>query len=231
MSIYGELVDGFQIERRIVETINTWKYTYVNEFSRRINLENSLLDDPPPSFELTVPSSVVIAEAVEDTSLGIQYPAVIVLSPGTVGDIARAGDGSYRASWVISIATVLAAAETYAAEDRIKSPPNHRLPRYYCAIWRMLILQQKSLGKVDEGTDDERAFARDVVWLGEDYDVEEEDEPFTVSRVDFEVEIDNVVNWQDGPRNLEEASLENWGRADAVTVNAEPIIPIRRIGG
>lgn len=191
-SIFGPLVGGDAIEAAVVATMKRWLPTYLAELERRT-------DRAPGSL----PSPASWATVNEFSQTGTDPPPWgIVVSPGTVGEPERLGDGSFNVWWGISVAIIVTAESRQAAND---------LAKLYAVAVRAIMLQRPSLGDVAAG----------VEWVAEANAAAPTDylRVGWVTESQFNVRAVGVVNAYGGPAepDLDPADLPQVASAHIAT--------------
>lgn len=121
-----------------------------------------------------------------------QLPAVVVMSPGTIGEPTKDGEGWVYATWRIAVGVVS------TAKDAIHARMNSK---QYAAAVRAILSQRQSLA-IDRYADSHNdAMAVRVDFVAESYDETpiESEETLGVSTVVFDIEVAEVVNIYGGP--------------------------------
>lgn len=200
MSIFGPIIDGHTIEGWATAHLELWLPTYIAEVARQRDVPI------PPN-----PRSYVTVNEF-DRWPEHQIPTCIVVSPGLADQPAKAGDGRYRATWVLGIAIIA------SGRDR---PSTEKLSKMYAAAVRAAIAQHPSLGQ---------SVVRGSQWRDERYTDVPNDDSRTLGsgQVYFYVEVDNVINTTGGPAGPPEdpePPMDEWPVVGDViiTINKEEL--------
>jgi len=158
----------------VLNTLEKWMPTYIQEIERQLNLTLGLF--PPPR----VYSTTNTWHSLPDERL----PMCIALSTGTVTRPRYEGDGTISAWWGIGVG-VAASANT---EEN-----TNLAAKIYGAAVRAILLQQPTLGGMTAGTE----------WIDESYTEvpvpEDERRTIRAAQVIFQVLVDDVVTRFSGP--------------------------------
>ncbi len=174
MSFLGELMIVTNLERGAIEHYKLWEETYLAEIER-------LTDRDARSLHKIRSFSI---KAELDKFPEEQLPAMVVVSPGIVGDtVVKEGDGSYSAQWDLGIA-IVSSARDEAATDNLRA--------YYGATIRAVFLQHPQIGEV--GSVEE--------WVDESYNElpVEADRTVSVVQLLFRVHCEMIVEAAGGTR-------------------------------
>lgn len=181
MSLFGPIVDGDQVEQACLAMLQLRFPTYIDEIAEQRGHEKGrgAYKYPPHKSYSTVNDFHKWPEEV--------LPAVLLISPGMVDEPVRRGNGSYTGVWYIATAVVVSARTEKATRT---------LAMRYGAALRACMLQNKSLEGALGGK------ARVIKWVSEDYDDVDADDSRTLAAAKniFHVQVDDVVNIFDGPR-------------------------------
>lgn len=154
-------------------TLDEWASTYLNEAMRQVGTLNPSLQP----FEDWV-NEPGISAVSSDMS-----PRYIVAVPGTSGPPRRAGDGSYRASWVVTVSIWLYGPDYQTTEDYLG---------YYLTALREAVMQHGGLGSLGATTE----------WAGDRYAPAGAPSAFHswgVATLNFVVTVDGMLNAYNGP--------------------------------
>lgn len=170
--IFGPLFVPKRLEKAALLTLYEWLPTYMEQVR--------LAEEYGPIRGIR---SWLVLSDVQDRFVEDQLPALTVESPGTRDEPEAKGDGSISAEWDLGVVIEFAAPNLGEAREIAQM--------FSTAIWGVL-LQRRGLGDLE---------AAGVRWLGAEMDVVEGPQSrtrFVVANA-FAVDIDDVVNWQDGP--------------------------------
>lgn len=176
MSIFGQMLDGAQVEETVESFLKRWLPTYLAQIAEDRGLARNAIA-PPVSWQNTPEFTLT-----EST----QLPAILVITAGISGQPVRHGDGSYSATWIVGIGVVV----TAGGPDPARA--TSRLAKRYGAAIRTLMLQHASL---------ESSNVEGVTWEDENYDDIPTDQRRSLAsaRLVFSIEFRDVLNALDGP--------------------------------
>jgi hypothetical protein len=137
----GPMISAYDVERAALDTLRKWIDTYLGEAeAQHGRARNSL---PRPRSYTTSNS---FDKWPED-----QLPCVLLVSPGILEPPQARGDGAIFAVFSLGVAAIVSTAQMADTEELAKL--------YVCAL-RTCLIQQRSLGGCESGTE----------WLDETYD-------------------------------------------------------------
>lgn len=167
---YGSMFIAHQIELNVETLVLERLDMYMAEIQRQLGLSDDY-------FPHIAKGNIVSVSDIDDAKPGGHFPEITIVSPGTVGDPERFGNGLYRAKWGFGLVVRHEAPTQTHARQNSES---------YVAALRSLILQNKSLIGI----------AIDTKWKGEAYDETPVDTSRTVgvALLRFETTIDSVVD-------------------------------------
>lgn len=176
MSIYGQIIDGSQVEDIVTNFLKRWLPQYVAQVADDRGLERDAIPAPKTWANTTEFN-------LDETT---QLPAILIITNGLAERPQRFGDGSFNAKYVIGIAVVVSA----GGDDPARA--TSRLAKRYAAALHTLMLQQSAL---------ESDLVAGVSWDDESYDdvPSEQGRSLASVRAVFTIEIRNVLNANDGP--------------------------------
>jgi hypothetical protein len=171
-SIFGRIVSGDDVEQWCVDLFVRWMGTYLSEVERQHGLTAGSWARPR-----TFRRSLSLDKWPED-----QLPAVVLVSTGLATPPVKAGDGKFRARWLMGLVVICSARTEELSHD---------MARHYCAAIRTLLEQRPSLDGYADG----------VQWLDESYnDLNFDDSrSLCTGRAVFAVEVDDVMSANSGP--------------------------------
>jgi hypothetical protein len=179
-SIFGEIIDGAQVEDIVENFLQRWLPIYLAELadqrgeSRDIWLQEGPQGNWPPSW-----SRKAQFDYTEETRL----PAIITISAGIAGPPFHEGDGTYHATWMIGVAVLVSAKDQESTNLLVK--------RYGAAI-RWMFIQHPSL---------EDPNVEGATWEDEAYDDigVVQNRTLASARMVFSIQMKNVANSLAGP--------------------------------
>jgi hypothetical protein len=172
-SPWGPFLGPAQVRQAVKATLDKWATTYVHEAIRQVGT----LDPPLQAFEDWINEPGITA-----MNPGMS-PRYIVAVPGTSGIPRRAGNGSYRGSWVVTVTLWLYGTDYQTTEDYLG---------YYLTALREALVQNGTLGGVAESTE----------WESDRYAPAGAPTAFHswgVATLNFVVTIDGMLNAFTGP--------------------------------
>jgi hypothetical protein len=180
MTIFGQVIDGSQVEDIVENFLQRWLPVYLAELAeqRALPRDTWLKTGPqgnwPPSW-----SRKSQFDYTEETRL----PSILILSAGLSGPPWKEGDGTYHATWMIGVAALVSAKDQETTDALAK--------RYGAAV-RWLFIQHPSL---------EDANVEGTTWEDEAYDDIGVVQNRTLAsvRLVFSVQLKNVASSLDGP--------------------------------
>jgi hypothetical protein len=175
MSLVGRLKHRGLVEAAVLNTLKDWMPFYIAQMER----ETGRAARDLPQIE-----SWILRPEFEYWPEDLMTPAVVVVSPGLAGDRpAKTGDGYYRATWSVGVATVTEASDQDATNE---------LAGIYGAAVRGALLQRRSL----EGE------MRIADWIDVDTDrIPSEARRTLAAEMNlFTVEMEQIVSVAEGPR-------------------------------
>jgi hypothetical protein len=173
-SKFGDIFDASLLEEAVIQFLDSWFKTYTNEISKQRGYGTGAF--PSPNYWTT--EAAITPDAVKQ----IRYPAVLVISSGTIGSPRPKGDGWYDATYQLGV-TILAQASTDTSARKMAL-------RYGAAV-RAAMLQRQSLG-----TD----FVSGLTWTEErftDFITSKKEAVGSASEV-FNIDVQNIVNRKRG---------------------------------
>jgi hypothetical protein len=180
-NLFGPSLGKYDIEQAVTWTLQKWEVTYLAEIERRWEdmYGDAIVRSLPQIHTWTKRNKL---EVWPEESL----PLLLVVCPGLADEPAKEGRGRYRAKWRVSLA-VIAGADT---EENTQA-----LVNMYGQAFRMLLLQRPSLDNAFNGR------VRGVEWINEQYDELpiETERSTAICRLDFNIEVGDVVSTRDGP--------------------------------
>jgi hypothetical protein len=169
--IFGDIVDADTIEQAAKQTLQAWLPAHLAHQERRRDLQMRSIAHPR--------SWPTVSEF--DPEPHEQLPSIVLVSPGTTGEIHRDGSGRHSATWRLDIIAAVASST---------EPEVRRLAGVYAAAIRGVLVQNPELGGV----------AARTRWMGEDYAVGTTHRgPRAMVEVSFEIDVDDVVDARLGP--------------------------------
>lgn len=198
MTTFGQILTGTDVENAVTEHLKAWSPTYLAELERQSGRD-------PEALPRVKSWNVVPAEPEKWPEN--QLPAVLVISPGLIGEPEEEGDGKTYATWNLSLSAICSAKSG-------KAP--RQLAHLYVAHLRAIMVQRPSISE----------FAQDTQWLGEVYDTVPQELRRTLSGATaaFAVQVPNVIDRYGGPNEpLEEPYEEpsDWPTVEETDVTAE----------
>lgn len=172
MTIFGSIFTAALLEDAAIEHLKAWMPTYLAEMERQNGL------DPESLPMIRSYTTLNEFDAWEEE----QTPAIVVVSPGTIGEPLKEGGGLYRANWALGIGCIV------SARDRVST---NRVAKLYGGAIRAAIMQHESMGGVAEGAE----------WSSERYDdvPSEASRTLAAAQLLFEVEVRSVLDGSAGP--------------------------------
>lgn len=205
MSIFDNITVSDQLEQAVINTLDLWFATYLEEYE----LQAGQIAAPGDPLRHPLPAAYLKSDQLDRESAD-QLPTIVVVSPGLSGRNApmQEGDGSYRVPFSIAVGVFVGSSER---QDTLK------LVREYTAIIRTILLQKQSLG----------GFADGSTWLDESYDDRfnfTDDQTVSAGQVIFEIEVAGVVNRFAGPTGAPSPTQpgSSWPLADTVIAAVKP---------
>lgn len=171
-NIFGPVVTGKDVVDAAVATMKKWCPDYLAEIAEHSGRARGDL----PLFRSYVPM-INLNKFNED-----QVPTCVVIAPGTIDTpVKRAKQVQVR--WGLGVGCVVSGQN---------DENSYELATLYVAAVRMMLLQQKSLG----------GFAEGVNWISERYDAlpDIDSRSFTAGVIQFGVDVNNVVDPTQGPK-------------------------------
>lgn len=175
MSLVGELKHRGLVEAAALKTLKDWMPFYIAQMERETGRDPRQL----PQIK-----SWVLRPDFEYWPEDLKTPAIVVVSPGLVGDRpTKTGDGYYRATWSLGVAAVTEASDQDATNE---------LAGVYGAAVRGALLQRRSLEGEMRITD----------WIDTDTDrIPSEKRRSIAAEMNlFTVEMEQIVSVAEGPR-------------------------------
>ena len=190
--IFGPILDKTDVENAMEEHLRLWLPTYLAELERQKGYEPETIRTPVAWLR-----SNDFSKWPEDHT-----PAILIISPGLVGDPTREGSSVWSAPYGVGVAAVVSS---------IDRDSTRKLAGFYGAAIRAAVLQHPSLGN----------FARDTNWVDERFDdVPQEDERSLASAQEvFRVDVFGVTAGRTGPKTPPE---------DPYAIPADPPIATER---
>jgi hypothetical protein len=105
--IFGDIVDVDTVEHALRETLNEWLPGHLSHQERRRRPGAPVLPGPLPPGRLPFPRSWPTVSEL-DMEVHEQLPAVVIVSPGSVGAPERDQRGAHRKTWRFEIAVAVA---------------------------------------------------------------------------------------------------------------------------
>jgi hypothetical protein len=212
VSIFGAITIATQLEKAILETLQTWFYTYLVEYELQAGLINDKYTTPKHPMPKSWLTSDQFSREASDN-----LPSIVVVSPGTSIRTMpyQEGDGSYRVFFLIGIGAFAGANKR---SDALQ------LVRTYVAICRTIALQKQSFG----------GFASGSEWIQESYDDNfgfTDDQTISCGQTIFEIEVSGLVERFGGPTATiptPEMPGSEWPVATDVSVDVELVEEIVR---
>lgn len=197
-SLYGNIVDGFQVQRAVIAHLQNWRLTYFAEIERQQEIEPRSIPDIR-SWTTTPQEPHRWAED--------QLPAVLCVNARLQAEPEEDGDGSVAARWMIGIGVIAEAAEQEQAD---------RLAKLQFAALRAIMLQHASLG----------GFAEGVEWLSESYDMIDIERRRTLGTAYglFGVGVPDVVDTTGGVQEPPEDPYEEFEPTTIETVDRPEVV-------
>lgn len=197
MSIFGPVVTGQDVVSAAEATLRKWTPDYLAELAEH---SGSRVRGQLSPFRAFVPM-IDLSKFNED-----QTPACVVIAPGII-DTPVKRSKQVTARWALGVGCVV------SGQDEANS---YELATLYVAAVRMIILQQSSLGGFAEGTN----------WISERYDAlpDIDARSFTAGVVQFGVDVNNVVDPTQGPRQPSvDVTVDpgNWPTVASVVVDVQ----------
>lgn len=143
MSLFGQILDGYQVQEWVLEHLQRWAPTYFAELERQRDLSQGSI--PPIRSWVTTPRE---PERWEED----QLPAVLCVNARLQQEPEEDGDGQVGARWLIGLGVIASAAHEEQAD---------RLAKLQFAALRAIMLQHPSLSGKAEGAE----------WISESYDM------------------------------------------------------------
>jgi hypothetical protein len=195
MSIYGDIVTGEEVSKKVIEFIQRWSPAYIAEIGRR-NEFNGKNDDGTDQPTLS-PFMSFAARAQEDKNVEEQTPACTVVVPGLADEPRRAGDGKHSAKWAAAVLIIVSGRDEESTARGV---------RLYCAAVRAMFVQHPDID----------GFASSTDWVDEDYDALDFENSRTLQggRVDLVIEVNAVVDSAAGPIEPPDDPTEDPGDFD-----------------
>jgi hypothetical protein len=204
LSIFDSITIGDQLEQAVIDTLDLWFATYLEEYE----LQAGQIANPGDPLNHDLPAAYLKSDQL-DREAANNLPAVVVVSPGLSGRQSplQEGDGSFRAFFSIAVGVFVGASDR---ADTLK------LVREYTAIIRTILLQKQSLGGFSDGAG----------WLDESYDDHfdfTDDQTVSAGQVVFEFEVAGFVNRFAGPTGDPSPAQpgSSWPLADTVIATVE----------
>lgn len=190
--VFGRILDKTDAENAMEEHLRLWLTTYIAELERQKGFAAETIQTPVAWLRAND-----FAKWPED-----QTPAIIIISPGLVGDPKAEGNRVWSAPYGVGVAAVVSS---------IDRPRTRALAGFYGAAIRAAVLQHPSLG----------GFARDTTWVDERFDdVPQEDERTLASAQEvFRVDVFGMTTGRTGPKTPPE---------DPYAIPADPPIATER---
>lgn len=171
--VFGEITTGTEIKNAVIETLQTWLPTYLQEVEHQLDR---------PRGDIVAPK-VYKKTNTFDTIDVVNIPVCLVVCPGLAGRPAHEGDGYYRAPFTLGIACIVSARDEESTKE---------VADIYGAAVRACMLQKRlSVTGLDS----------DVDWIEESYDdiPEQDSRTLGAAQVIFTVTVYDVVSRIGGP--------------------------------
>jgi len=192
---YGRLFVPEDLERAVRDLLETWLPSYFYEVERQQEVAIN---------RIARPKSYLTSVEV-DHFPGEELPAIIVVAPGTVGEVERTEAG-YAAWYQVTIA---------CAVQTPNELSTRALAGFYAAAVRGAVLQHASIGGFVTGT----------AWLGEEYEGEpgrQRNRTRGAAMVHFRMRIDGIVDPQNGPKVPPAEVPADWPIVQEIEVDVTP---------
>lgn len=194
MSVFGQILTGFDVENAVDSTIDTWLATYLREIERQKSI---------------APNSLAAIASTSRVNQFAQYqgeplPALIIVCPGTERNPERDGNQTYRMWFTCGLAIIVEAVDAYHARQ---------LAQLYAAAIMDMLVQHKSLG----------GFAEDLelgVVTTTDAPADFLRAGCAVARIVFSVLVPGVVTGLAGPKEPD-PDPDAWPKVETVHIDAE----------
>jgi hypothetical protein len=197
-TIFGQILTGTDVEDAVTDHLKLWSATYLAEMERQSGRE-------PQSLPHVRSWNVVPTEPEKWPEN--QLPAVLVISPGLIGEPQEQGDGVTVATWSLSLSAI-----TSARSEK----GTRQLAHLYVAHLRAIMLQHPGIS----------GFAQDTLWMGEAYDTVPQELRRTLAGATgaFAVEVSDVINRYGGPTEPADQPYDDqsdWPTVEETVVTAE----------
>jgi hypothetical protein len=172
-SIFGPILGLDSVEDAVKATLKTWFHTYLKEVLIQRGIDDTA-DLPVPRTYRTFKEF----DHYPDQSL----PAVVIISPGTVEEPTKEGDGQVTACFRVGVAIINKAKNEHLVNRNCK---------IYASAARAILVQQRSLGGLANG----------VKWISEGYEEGPTDKfrSLGASTLEFDIDVPGIVNAREGP--------------------------------
>ncbi len=180
---FGPIRTAGAVERAAEATLTRWLRHYLAEAARQ---DGHVDTDPRPAFPRSISTFTRFTSWQE-----MQLPAVLIVSPGTVGEPTRSGRGEWSAWWRLGVWALVGASDAQATR---------RLAHRYAAAIRTCLLSHPTLDGACDRLD----------WMGETYDQVDTDaaRTLTAAGVDLRVHMTDVAG--QGPRVMPAPEPDPW---------------------
>jgi hypothetical protein len=203
MSVFGPIIERAKIEEAVMETLQYWFGSYLEEVELQSGIANERNKTPKPKSWIRVNELDKFPEEI--------LPCVIVISPGLSDSPTQEGSGIINAPFGVGVAVVASAIDQESTRDLVGR---------YCAVIRAILLQNGSLQGIVP--------TRGTVWEDESYDdlTVEDERTLGVGQVTFTVWVEGVVDRLKGPGPLMPADEDTlpgteWPEVEEVTVTID----------
>jgi hypothetical protein len=194
VTVFGQIITGFDVETAVEETLDMWLPTYLREMERQKAV--------PVDALRPIASTLVVNEFSQYQ--GEPLPCAVIVCPGTEGEPERVDDGVYNAWWTVGVGVLVEAVSEQAAR---------KLAQLYAFAIAALLVQHPSLGGFASRT-------RLGVVTGEDAPGDFQKAGCAVARVVFSVLTEGVVTALAGP-SAPDPDPNEWPQVATVHIDAE----------
>lgn len=192
--MYGPLFVPEDLEKAVRDLLVTWLPSYFYEVERQQGIEPNKIARP----------KTYLTSVEADAFPGEEFPVIIVVAPGTVGDPERLNGGKYASWYQVTVACLVQTPNEVSTRA---------LASYYAAAVRGAVLQHGSISGTVSGTD----------WLGEEYEGTDRNRTRAAMLVHFRVKVEEIVDPQNGPKTPPPEVPPGWTTVQEVSVDVEPI--------
>lgn len=192
-STYGPIFVPEDLEKAVRDLLVTWLPSYFFEIERQQGIDPSKIARP----------KTYLTSVEADSFPGEEFPVIIVVAPGTVGEPERLNGGEYAAWYQVTVACLVQTPNEVSTRA---------LASYYAAAVRGAVLQHGSIDGNVAGTD----------WLGEEYEGTDRNRTRAAMLVHFRMKIEGIVDAFGGPKVPPPEVPPGWPIVQEVDIDVTP---------